>query len=139
MSNVVEVENLSRHFGTMLALNNICLQMQPGLVYGLVGANGPGKTTLMKHLLGLLRAKHGSVRVFGMDPVQYPVRVLARVGYLSEDRDLPEWMRINELKERHAARDLCGSRGPLPTCGGSLDAILFAPHTAGHALGIVAC
>jgi ABC-2 type transport system ATP-binding protein len=103
MSNVVEVEDLSRHFGTMLALNNISLQVQPGLVYGLAGANGAGKTTLMKHLLGLLRAKHGSVRVFGMDPVQYPVQVLSRVGYLSGGRDLPEWMRIDELLHYTAA------------------------------------
>jgi ABC-2 type transport system ATP-binding protein len=103
MSNVVEVENLSRQFGKMMALKNVSLQVQPGLVYGLVGANGAGKTTLMKHLLGLLRAKQGCVRVFGMDPVQHPVQVLARIGYLSEDRELPEWMRIDELLAYTAA------------------------------------
>ena len=60
-----------------------------GQVYGLVGANGAGKTTLLKHLLGLLRAATGSVRVFGLDPVRDPVGVLGRVGYLSEERELP--------------------------------------------------
>ncbi len=103
MSNVVEVDNLSRQFGKMLALNNVSLQLRPGLVYGLVGANGAGKTTLMKHVLGLLRAQQGAVRVFGMDPVKHPVEVLSRIGYLSEDRDLPEWMRIDELLEYTAA------------------------------------
>jgi ABC-2 type transport system ATP-binding protein len=68
-----------------------------GQVYGLVGANGAGKTTLLKHLLGLLRATTGSVRVFGLDPVRDPVGVLSRVGYLSEERELPEWMRVDEL------------------------------------------
>jgi ABC-2 type transport system ATP-binding protein len=68
-----------------------------GQVYGLVGANGAGKTTLLKHLLGLLRAATGSVRVFGLDPVRDPVGVLSRVGYLSEERELPEWMRVDEL------------------------------------------
>ncbi len=95
--NVVEVTGLTRQFGATLALDNLSLVCQPGLVYGLVGANGAGKTTLIKHLLGLLRAKHGRVRVFGLDPVTQPVQVLQRIGYLSEDRDLPEWMRIHEL------------------------------------------
>src|SRR4029450_3317602 len=44
-----------------------------------------------------LRARTGSVRVFGLDPVRDPVGVLGRVGYLSEERELPEWMRIDEL------------------------------------------
>src|SRR4029450_13051207 len=44
-----------------------------------------------------LRARTGSVRVFGLDPVRDPVGVLGRVGYLSEERELPEWMRVDEL------------------------------------------
>jgi ABC-2 type transport system ATP-binding protein len=66
-------------------------------VYGLVGANGAGKTTLIKHVLGLLRAEAGSVRVFGCDPVADPVAVLSRIGYLSEENDLPGWMTVDEL------------------------------------------
>ncbi|MEO8268897.1 MAG: ABC transporter ATP-binding protein, partial [Aureliella sp.] len=58
---------------------------------------GAGKTTLIKHLLGLLKAKQGTVRVFGKDPVKNPVEVLGKIGYLSEERDLPEWMRIDEM------------------------------------------
>ena len=68
-----------------------------GAVYGLVGANGAGKTTLIRHILGLLRAQSGSVRVFGVDPVADPVAVLSRIGYLSEENDLPGWMRVDEL------------------------------------------
>lgn len=94
---VIEVQGLSRSFGKSLVLDQISLDVQPGYVYGLVGANGAGKTTLMKHLLGLLRAKQGTVRVFGKDPVKNPVEVLGKIGYLSEERDLPEWMRIDEL------------------------------------------
>jgi ABC-2 type transport system ATP-binding protein len=62
-----------------------------------VGSNGAGKTTLLKHLLGLLRATTGSVRVFGVEPVRDPVGVLGRIGYLSEEHELPEWMRVDEL------------------------------------------
>ena len=63
----------------------------------LVGENGAGKTTLLKHFLGLYRAQMGSVRVFGKDPVADPPGVLSEIGYLSEDRDLPDWMRVSEL------------------------------------------
>jgi len=94
---VVEVNDLSRSFGSKRALDGVTFHTMAGQVYGLVGANGAGKTTLLKHLLGLLRAATGSVRVFGLDPVRDPVGVLGRVGYLSEERDLPEWMRIDEL------------------------------------------
>src|SRR5207244_462054 len=73
------------------------LSVPRGGVYGLVGANGAGKTTLIKHILGLLRAESGSVRVFGRDPVADPVGVLSRIGYLSEENDLPPWMRVREL------------------------------------------
>jgi len=94
---VVEVNNLSRSFGKTNALDSVDFTASKGKVYGLVGANGAGKTTLIKHLLGLLRAKSGSVRIFGEDPVRNPEGVLKRIGYLSEDRDIPEWMSIDEL------------------------------------------
>ena len=68
-----------------------------GSVLGLVGENGAGKTTLIKHLLGSFKAQTGSVRVFDLDPVLDPVGVLGRVGYLSERRDLPGWMRVGEF------------------------------------------
>ena len=94
---VVEVEGLSRTYGHKPALEQISLSVPRGAVFGLVGENGAGKTTLIKHLLGLLKAQSGTVRVFGLDPVNEPVRVLSRLGYLSEDRDLPDWLRLHEM------------------------------------------
>ncbi len=95
--NLVEVEGLSRSFGEKLALDNLNFEAKPGHVYGLVGTNGAGKTTLIKHLLGLYRSNSGSVRIFGLDPAKKPALVLGRIGYLSEDRELPDWMSIEEL------------------------------------------
>ena len=103
MEPVVSVSGLCRRFGMRDALDGVSLKLPAGCVYGLVGGNGAGKTTLIRHLLGLLRAQKGVVRVFGMDPVRQPDRVLVRVGYLSEDRDLPEWMRVGELMRYTAA------------------------------------
>jgi ABC-2 type transport system ATP-binding protein len=101
--NVIAVRNLSRRFGKTQALDGVTLNLRTGCVYGLVGANGQGKTTLIRHLLGLLRAEQGTVEVFGRNPVTHPVEVLQRIGYLSEERDLPEWMRVDELLRYTAA------------------------------------
>ena len=94
---IISVSGLTRRFGPRAALASVSLSIPRGAVYGLVGANGAGKTTLIRHILGLLRAESGSVRVFGRDPVADPVGVLSRIGYLSEENDLPGWMRIEEL------------------------------------------
>src|SRR6266850_6828858 len=96
-ANVVEISGLSRKFGKKLALNDVSLKVPRGRVFGLVGENGAGKTTLIRHILGLLKAESGTVRVFGFDPVADPAAVLSRIGYLSENRDLPAWMRVDEL------------------------------------------
>ena len=95
--NTIEISGLKRRFGKTMALDDVSLSVPQGTVLGLIGENGAGKTTLIKHVLGLLKAKAGDVRVFGLDPVRDPVGVLGRIGYLSETRDLPEWMRIGEL------------------------------------------
>src|SRR5688500_4740589 len=94
---VIEASQLTRRFGAKTALDAVSLSLPRGAVYGLVGANGAGKTTLIKHILGLLKAERGSVRVFGLDPVADPVAVLSRIGYLSEENDLPGWMRVSAL------------------------------------------
>src|SRR5881397_4339358 len=96
-SPVIDVTELTRRFDSKTALDSVTLSLPRGAVYGLVGANGAGKTTLIKHILGLLRAESGWVRVFGLDPVADPVGVLSRIGYLSEENDLPGWMRVEEL------------------------------------------
>ena len=94
---VIAIAGLSRRFGAKLALDNVSLEITRGQVFGLVGANGAGKTTLLKHVLGLYKPATGTVRVFGLDPIADPPGVLGRIGFLSEDRDLPMWMRVDEL------------------------------------------
>ena len=94
---VVTISNLSRRFGSKAALHDVSLAVPRGSVFGLVGENGAGKSTLIKHILGLWRAQSGTVRVFDIDPVADPVSVLGRIGYLSEQPDLPDWMRVREF------------------------------------------
>lgn len=94
---VVDIKGVSRSFGKKIALDEVDLSVPKGSVVGLVGENGAGKTTLLKHVLGLFKARTGTVRVFGKDPVEDPESVLGEIGYLSEVRDLPDWMKIGEL------------------------------------------
>ena len=94
---ILELNRVTRRFGTKTALDDISLTVPRGGVFGLIGGNGAGKTTIIKHIMGMLKAQSGSVRVFGLDPVQNPVGTLGRIGYLAEDRDLPNWMRVGEL------------------------------------------
>jgi ABC-2 type transport system ATP-binding protein len=95
--NIIEISHLRRRFGKTMALDDVSLNVAKGIVMGLIGENGAGKTTLIKHMLGLLKAKAGSVEVFGLNPVRDPVGVLGRIGYLSETRDLPEWMSVEQV------------------------------------------
>src|ERR1700749_2900427 len=94
---IVEIKRVTRQFGNKTALEDLSLTVPRGGVFGLIGGNGAGKTTIIKHVLGLLKAQTGSVQIFGLDPVANPVGVLGNIGYLSEDRDLPDWMQVNEF------------------------------------------
>lgn len=94
---VIEVKNLTRKFRRKLALDDVSLRVPSGCVFGLIGENGAGKTTLINHLLGSYIPQKGKVRVLGLDPAQHPVDTLSRIGYLSEDRIMPSWMRVHEL------------------------------------------
>lgn len=103
MQSVVKVKNLSRNFKTKKALDDVSITLESGKVYGLMGENGAGKSTLIKHIIGALQPQSGTVKVFGKSPAQSPMEVLSEIGYLSEDRDLPMWMRGQELLNYTAA------------------------------------
>lgn len=94
---VIDVQHLSRNYKNKSALDDVSIRVPKGCVFGLLGESGAGKTTLIRHLMGLLRPQTGTVSVLGCDPVRDPEGALGRIGYLSEDRDLPGWMRVDEL------------------------------------------
>lgn len=97
MDTVIQVNGLSHSYGKKKALDNVSFEVKKGRVFGLVGENGAGKTTLIKHLLGSLCPDEGTVTLFGKEPTTDPAYTLEKIGYLSEDRDLPLWMRVREL------------------------------------------
>ena len=86
---ILECKGLSKHFGSVQALDNIDLTIEPGRIVGLLGPNGSGKTTLIKLANGLLTPTSGSVTIEGKDPCP---QTKAVVSYLPERIALPEWM-----------------------------------------------
>ena len=87
--NVVEISNLTHDYGEVVALKNLDLQIPSGIT-GLVGANGAGKTTMLRLALGLLHPTEGEMSVLGHDPQTDPLAVRARIGYMPEVDCLPK-------------------------------------------------
>jgi ABC-2 type transport system ATP-binding protein len=99
---VLAFENIHRAFQKHRdVLAGVSFALEPGEVVGLVGRNGAGKTTLIRIAMGMIESQQGTVRVFGMDPRVFPVEVKKRVGYVSEDQILPEFLRVREVLALH--------------------------------------
>ena len=74
MSNYsLEINNLTKKFGTLTALNKVSLTVDKGEVFGYIGPNGAGKTTTIRVLLGILKATEGNAKVFGLDAWKHAV------------------------------------------------------------------
>ncbi|BCJ74730.1 ABC transporter ATP-binding protein [Catellatospora sp. IY07-71] len=100
---LIATQSLTKTYpGGVTALADLTLSVEPGVI-GLVGANGAGKSTMIKTLLGLLTPTSGQVRVLGLDPVTAGEEVRARVGYMPEHDCLPPDMIAAEFVT-HMAR-----------------------------------
>ena len=94
---ILEFKNVHRSYGSTLVLKGIDLKINSGEVVGLLGCNGAGKTTLIKMVMGLLAAQQGQISVFGLDPREEPVSIKQRIGYVSENQELPGFMKVSEI------------------------------------------
>lgn len=80
----VETNGLTRHFGSLTAVDNLDLSVAAACIFGLLGPNGAGKTTTIKMLTTMLEPSAGKARVAGFDVVQNPVQVRRVIGYVSQ-------------------------------------------------------
>lgn len=96
---MIELTNISKHFGKIIALENINLKVEQGNIVGLIGPNGSGKTTLIKIIVGTLRPTSGSVRVMGLDPIKSRRKIYKRIGYMPQDYALHEDLTARENVE----------------------------------------
>ncbi|HEY5320273.1 MAG TPA: ABC transporter ATP-binding protein [Galbitalea sp.] len=95
MTTVVEVKGLSKHYGRFTAVDDATFSIEENRVYGLLGRNGAGKTTIMNLLTAQAFASSGSIRVFGESPVEN-ANVLDRICFIKESQTYPE-----EFKPKH--------------------------------------
>ena len=88
----VELTNVTKRYGDIIAVNDLNLTIKQGEIFGLLGPNGSGKSTTMKMLLGLVQPDAGSIRVLGLDVKQDAVAVKRLVGYAAESSNLYEFL-----------------------------------------------
>ncbi|MBV9924989.1 MAG: ABC transporter ATP-binding protein [Acidobacteria bacterium] len=95
-TDAIETRNLGRKFGKFEAVKDVSLRVPRGTVFGLLGVNGAGKSTIIKMVMGHLRPTSGEIKVLGRTLGEDPLGIRRRVAYVSENRYLYEWMTVEE-------------------------------------------
>jgi ABC-2 type transport system ATP-binding protein len=93
----IRTENLIKKFRRVEALNGLNLDVPEGAVYALVGPNGAGKTTAIKILMNIFGPTSGRAEVLRVESARIAGRAFTSIGYVSENQELPEWMRVGAL------------------------------------------
>ena len=91
---VVSLDQVSKHFAKVTAVDRLSFEIPQGSIFGLLGPNGAGKTTSIRMVVGILRPDEGTLRIFGAAD---PSLSKSRLGYLPEDKGLYKKMRVQEL------------------------------------------
>lgn len=97
MTAPIRITDLTQRFGSNLVLDRLNLEVPEGSIFALVGPNGAGKTTTIRLLMNLLRPSRGTAEVFGRDARRLSPEDLERIGYVSENQELPDWMSAGQL------------------------------------------
>ncbi len=96
---MVEIKHLSKHYGNVLAVDDISFVANPGEILGLLGPNGAGKSTTLNIITGYLSSSEGSVIVEGYDILEQPKKAKSKIGYLPEQPPLYQEMTVRNYLE----------------------------------------
>ena len=99
MQEIIKVEQLSKSYGNLLAVDSISLSVKRGTVYGLLGANGAGKSTTIECILGTRKADSGTVSILGYNPRKERRRLFQNVGVQFQESDYQPEIKVSELCE----------------------------------------
>lgn len=94
---IVTMRGISKWFRKKQALDGIDLEITRGKIIGLLGANGAGKSTLLRHIIGLYLPNKGGCVTFGKEAAKLGPRELARIGYVHQEGELLDWMKVKQL------------------------------------------
>jgi ABC-2 type transport system ATP-binding protein len=103
MAAVVEVQHLRKTYGSVLAVDDLSLEVEEGEIFGLLGPNGAGKTTTVECMEGLRHPDQGRIRVLGLDPSREPAELRRRIGCQLQEAALPDRIRVWEALDLFAA------------------------------------
>lgn len=129
----VVVENLSKHFGSVRAVDDISFDIAHGATTALLGGNGAGKTTTLAMMLGLLLPSAGRITIFGQPMPEYRYRLLARMNFSSPYMDLPHRLTVAENLAVYARLyGLRGFRARIERLAEELDLVDLLKRTYGQ-------
>lgn len=94
---VIQLDSVTKRYGQETALDNVSIEVPPGVVYALLGENGAGKTTSIRAMLGLIDVDQGHVRVLERDSQQEGVAIRRQIGYVSERPSMDDWMTVDQI------------------------------------------
>ena len=103
MNPVINTQNLRKRFGRTVAVDDLNLAVREGAIYAMVGANGAGKTTLIKLLMNIFSPTAGRAEVLGIDCRRLAGKAFNRIGYVSENQEMPDWMTAGSMLEYYRA------------------------------------
>jgi ABC-2 type transport system ATP-binding protein len=99
---IIRTQGLTKRFGDFTAVDNLSLEVAPGSIFAFLGANGSGKSTTIRMLIGLLRPTAGSIEVDGIDVIRQPRRVRDHIGYMGQKVSLYQGLSLRENVEFYA-------------------------------------
>jgi ABC-2 type transport system ATP-binding protein len=94
---MIEIEGLRKRFGQFDAVQGLDLSVPQGAAFALIGANGAGKTTTIKTAMNIIEPDKGRIEVLGVDSRRLGAAEYARIGYVSENQDLPEGLTVGQF------------------------------------------
>ncbi|MGJ5674464.1 MAG: ATP-binding cassette domain-containing protein [Nostochopsis sp.] len=103
MAPAVLIENLKKHYGSVVAVNDVSFQVEPGKIFGLLGPNGAGKTTTLRALCTLTTPDAGKIEVSGISVIDNPRAARKRLGYVAQEVAIDKILTGRELLQLQAA------------------------------------
>lgn len=123
MNTIIQVEGLTKYYGSFRAVNELGFTVKKGEIFGIVGPNGAGKSSSLECILGTRKKDSGSVRILDMDPVQDRIRLFAQVGVQFQDSAWQTGIRVDEICKSTACLYT-----PVPDWKTGLEQFALAKH-----------